>query len=153
MFHLVPTREHSYSTRNNDIPPLGCGTNTFGNTFFPYTINEWNKLDKKVHQSSSFLAFHNFLIKSIRPSSNSVFGIHDPFGIKLLTRLHIGLSHLGEHKFRHNFQDTINPLCTCSLEIEHTEHFFLCCSNFSAYRVTLLDEIKNIKPSILSFIK
>ena len=35
--------------------------------------------------------------------------------------------------------------------MEDTEHFFLRCLNFSAYRVTLLDEIKNIEPSILSF--
>ena len=31
-------------------------------------------------------------------------------------------SHLNEHKFRHNFQDCLNPLCSCSLEIEDTVH-------------------------------
>ena len=36
--------------------------------------------------------------------------------IKYLTRLRLGLSHLNGHKFRHNFQDCLNPLCPCSLE-------------------------------------
>ena len=29
---------------------------------------------------------------------------------KLLTRMQLGLSHLAEHKFRHNFQDCLNPI-------------------------------------------
>ena len=35
----------------------------------------------------------------------SFFNIHDQVGIKLLARLRVGLSHLREHKFRHNFED------------------------------------------------
>ena len=33
-------------------------------------------------------------------------------GIKLLTRLRVGFSHLKEHKFQRNFVDAINPLCS-----------------------------------------
>ena len=62
---------------------------------------------------------------------NSVFGVANKYGIKLLTRLRVGLSHLKEHKFRHNFRDTINPLCSYSLEIESNSHFFLHCQNSS----------------------
>ena len=45
-------------------------------------------------------------------------------GIKYLTRLRLGLSHLNDHKFRHNFQDCLNPLCPCSLKVESTIHLF-----------------------------
>ena len=31
-----------------------------------------------------------------------MFNVHKPHGIKLLTRLRVGLNHLHEHKFRHN---------------------------------------------------
>ena len=31
-------------------------------------------------------------------------------GIKLVTRLCLALSHLGEQKFKHSFQDTVKPL-------------------------------------------
>ena len=40
----------------------------------------------------------------------------------LVYRLRIGLSHLNDHKFRHNFQDCLNPLCPCILEVESTIH-------------------------------
>ena len=44
-----------------------------------------------------------------------------------LTRLRLGLSHLREQKFKNNFQDTLNPLCTCGWEVENICHFFLHC--------------------------
>ena len=34
-------------------------------------------------------------------------------------------SRLREHKFKHNFQNCINPLCSCAMDIESTSHFFL----------------------------
>ena len=40
-------------------------------------------------------------------------------------RLRLGLSRLREHKFNHNFQNCINPLCSCAVDIESTSHFFL----------------------------
>ena len=36
-----------------------------------------------------------------------MFNVHDSHGVKLLTRLKVGLSHLHENKFRHNFQDSL----------------------------------------------
>ena len=44
--------------------------------------------------------------------------IFDPIGLKFLARLRLGLNHLNEHSFRHTFQDCMNPLSSCSLEIE-----------------------------------
>ena len=35
------------------------------------------------------------------------------------------MSHLREHKFKHNFQDCLNPICGCGLDIESTSHFLL----------------------------
>ena len=69
---------------------------------------EWNKLDVTVRNAKSFLIFKNLLLKIGRPIQNSIFKIHDPLGIKLLTRLRLGLSHLNEHRFRHNFQDYVS---------------------------------------------
>ena len=71
-------------------------------------------------------------------------------GIKLLTRLRIGLSHLREHKFRYNFQDTINPLCSCSLETESTSDFFLRCQNFITPRTNLMNELRKLDSNILN---
>ena len=89
-------------------------------------------------------------MKTGRPMQNSVYNIHDPVGMKYLTRLRLGLSHLNEHKFRHNFQDHLNPLCSCSLEVETTNHYFLHCHYYNDIRKTLLDTVKEINNKFLS---
>ena len=65
-------------------------------------------------------------------------------GIKCLTRLTLGLSHLNDHKFGHNFQDCLNPLCPCCLEVESTIHYFLLCQYYNDICKTLLDTVKRI---------
>ena len=128
MNDLIPKGSCTYNTRNQvKIETYFCRTDLFKYSFFPYAIVEWNKLDVTVRNAKSFLIFKNLLLKIGRPIQNSVFKIHDPLGIKLLTRLRVGLSHLNEHRFRHNFQDCLNPLCSCSLEVESNIHFFLHC--------------------------
>ena len=89
------------------------------------------------------------ILKFIRPTANSIFCCHNPIGVKLLTRLQLGLSHLREHKFKHSFQDALNPLCSCRKEVETTFHFLPSCPNYSDERLTLLSKIKNINPNIL----
>ena len=61
----------------------------------------------KFENCTSYLSFKNALIKFIRPSENKIFYIHDEVGIKLLTKLQLGFSHLRERKFRNNFVDTL----------------------------------------------
>ena len=75
--------------------------------------------------------------------------IHNPKFIQPLTRLQLGLSHFRDHKFKHNFLDAINPLCTCICEIASTVHSFLHCHNHFTLSQTLR-EINNIDPSILN---
>ena len=91
-----------------------------------------------------------FLLKFIKTIPNRVFSVANIYGIKLLTRLCVGLSHLREHKFRHNFQDTINPLCSCSLETESTSHFFLRCQNFITWKTNLTNELCKLDSNILN---
>ena len=123
--------------------------NVFKNTFFPSTIIEWNKLDPEIHNSTSFDSFQESILKFIRPAPNSIFQCHNPKGMKYLTRLRVNISHLPHHKFKHSFQDTINPLCTCSLEAETTIHFILHCPYYENERHILLASIRSIKSSIL----
>ena len=48
-----------------------------------------------------------------------------------------------EHKFKLDFQDTLNPLCSCSIEAESNCHYFLCCPFFDALRATLMYDFRN----------
>ena len=70
------------------------------------------------------------------PSPEKIFQCLPPKEIKLVTKLRISLIHLREHKFKHSFQDTLNSLCSCGLDIETTSHYFLHCPLFHAERST-----------------
>ena len=150
LFKLIPLRSPNYITRNiHNIPLLKTRHTFFKNSFFPLTIIEWNKLDHNIRNSSSFNIFRKRILKFIRPSANSLFDCHNPKGIKFITRLRLGLSHLREHKFKHYFQDSLNPFCSCDLVIESTAHFLLHCPMYITERHTLLSTIKNIVNNLL----
>ena len=123
--------------------------NFFKNTFFPSTIIEWNKLDPAIRNLTNFNSFKESILKFIRPAPNNIFQCHNPKGIKHLTRLRVNFSHLHDHKFKHSFQGTINPLCTCSLEAEATNHFILHCPYYENERHILLASIRCVKIRIL----
>ena len=114
-------------------------------------IREWNILDLQLHNEKSFKKFRNILHKLGQPTPDLIYGIHHPLGLKLVTRLRLGLSHLNENRFKHNFKNCINPLCTCSLEVESTKHFFLHCQYYSALCISFLDDLNNISPQFALF--
>ena len=151
LFDLIPNLNRVRETRHsNNIPAIHTRRNYLKNSFFPSTISEWNNLDCIIRNSKSLSIFKKNLLNFMRPCANSIFNIHNPYGIKLLTRLRLGLSHLRDHKFRHCFQDTLNPLCDCGNDTEITTRFFLHCPSFHILRQTLLNNIRNINEKILS---
>ena len=44
----------------------------------------------------------------------------------------------------------MNPLSSCTLETENTQHFFLGCQSNLSVRTTLMNELKNINNAINS---
>ena len=81
---------------------------TFSKTFFfhqPSTIIFFGK-------SENFSVFKSNILKFIWPFPNSVYNCHNPRAICLIARLRPGLSHLRKRKFKHGFQDMLNPLCS-----------------------------------------
>ena len=130
--------------------PLFKARHTFlKNSFFPSTIIEWNKLDHNIRNSNSFNIFRKSILKFIRPSVNNLFNSHNPKGIKFITKLRLGLSHLRQHKFKHSFQDSINQFCNCVLDIESTAHYLLHCPTYITERRTLLSIIENMDKNLL----
>ena len=149
--NMLPKVTHHYQTRNSeDLAIYQTRTNIFKYYFFPYSVMEWNKLNSSI-RNSTYPVFRNHLLKIIRPVSNPVYSIQNCIGLKLLTRLRLGLSHLNEHRFNHNFQNCINPLCTCSLEVESTAHFFLHCHHYHNIRAKLLNSLEVIDTNLLKF--
>ena len=77
----------------------------------------------------------------------STFHCHSLDGLKPITRL--GLSHLRFHKFKHSFQDILNPICSCGT-VETTIHYLLDCHNFLNERLTLFKKLQSIAENILN---
>ena len=118
--------------------------------FFLYTVNEWNNLDNIMKSTEWYLMFRKRMLSLIRPKCIEAYGIHISTGLKLLTRLQLGLSRLNNHIFNNNFRDCINPLCSCSLSVENNVHFLLRCHHFSLQRQTLMNNIKSINKDIIN---
>ena len=149
LFRILHSVSKAYNTRTNDKIPLFSGKHDFFiNSFFPSTVIKWNNLYLKMRNSKSFPAFEKSILKFLRPSSNSIFNCHSPKRIKLITRLRLGLSHLCEHKFRHNFQDIPHPICSYGDDIKTTINYLLHCPNYLDERRTLLDNLQSIGENI-----
>ena len=126
LFNLIPENNNPYASRsalNNQIPFFNAKTNFLKNSFFPAVITEWNNLDISIRNSSSCHIFKNLILK-------------------------FGLNHVADHKFRHNFQDCLNPIYGCGQEIETTSHFLHCLS-YRCARKIFFEKVNVIDSNIL----
>ena len=132
LLNIIPQSNHQCNTQpTEDVTTFYCRTDIFKYSCFPSTILGWNNIDLKTRKINSLMSFKNSLLGVGWPTAMPMYGIQNPIGLKFLTRLQLGLSHLNEHKFKHNFKDCVNPLFSCSLEIESPSHFFLHCHYFT----------------------
>ena len=122
----------------------------FKNSFFQAVIIEWNNLDISIRNSKSLSTFKKSILQFIRPSPSSIYHCFNNKGIKHITGLRLGLSHLRDHKFKHGFLDFLNPICSCGLDIETTCHHLLHCPNFINERSTLLNIVSTINENSLT---
>ena len=123
-------------------------TKTFESSFFPYCAKEWGNFSEELRNIDSIKMFKLSIFNSVRPRENSVFAVHDINGLKLLTRLILHFSHLNEQKFRHDFNDSINPMYSCGREPKATLHYLLHCNFYPIYRLELLNDICALNHSL-----
>ena len=93
-------------------------------------------------RANSIHAFKQELLPLIHLLENFIFNIFGPEALKLLTRLCLGFSHLNENRFRHNFQECLNALCTCGLETRNSSHYLLHCHYNIPFRIDLTNSVK-----------
>ena len=149
----MPGNKNPYVSRsvfNNLIPSFNVKIIFLKNSFFPAVITERNNLDIRIRKSTSRHILKNLILKFIKPEPNRISSAQNFEGLKLLTKMKFGLSHLVDHKFRHNFQDCLNPICSCGQEIEPTSHFLFHCLNYRCARKTFFEKIKVIDSNILN---
>ena len=68
-------------------------------------------------------------------------------------RLNVGMSHLHGHKFKHNFQDSLSPICSWGLDIKFTSHFLLHCPTVNDEQYTLLGTLNKIDCKLVELTK
>ena len=106
-----------------------------------------------METQKGFLVFKGSLLKFIGPSLSNVFDCDNHKGIRLITRLCVGPSHLCEHKFKHIFQDCLNPVCSRGVNTESFSHFLPHCPIFNDERYTLLSRCNRIDFKLLELTK
>ena len=109
--------------------------------FFPSIVIELKKVGPDIHKFLSLSIFEKKLLIFIRPIANITFKCHSSIGIKF-TMLRLGLSHCHQHKFKHNFQDTLNPICKCSKNTETAIHYLWHCFNYFNEQLTFLNKLR-----------
>ena len=123
---VYKTRASEYS----NIKRFRTRTENFKQSFFPFFVNEWCKLDISLRKAENIKCFKSMLKNFFNSKQKSLFAIHDPAGVKLLPRLRLKLSHLNEHKFRHNFKDAIALCVTVAPKLKQQTTFFTCVARF-----------------------
>ena len=140
--HIPSPTLNVYNTRRHREEWIHSRTLRYKYSFFPHTLNCWNQLSNYIKTAPSLSVFKKRLMDFFAVANKSLYGIHNPQGIKLLTRLRVGLSHLRAHKYTHNFKDTTNPICPCGLnESETLEHYMLFCLSYSDPRKQLFNSL------------
>ena len=102
-------------------------------------------MDSRITNLPSTATFKRAILDFISLNPTPYLNTNRPSDLVFLTRLSVGFSHLREHKFRHNFLDIVDPICSCRTNaVENTEHYLLHCSNFTNQRTVLFDDLRNL---------
>ena len=119
-------------------------TDIYKNSFFPHAISCWNIFISHLEDFPSIDSLKDHVLSLFRRKIKSIFGIHDPIGLRYLFQLRVSLSPLRCHKSRHNFIDTPSDICLCNQGVKDTSHFLFSCPSFDTQRVTVVNSVNEI---------
>ena len=122
-------------------------SDSYRDSFYPDCIRLWNRLNENFRNLPTLRKFKNNLITLFRPPCRSIFGIHDPIGIRWLYQLRVGQNSLFYHRKSHNFLDTPTDMCNICKSVENTEHYFLHCTRFEDMGNELIGLLNGIIPN------
>ena len=125
----------------NTFHGISCKSDRYMNSFFIDGVNSWNNVISHFKTMPSMDIFKRHILSLVRPEKKSIFGIHDPSGLRILFQLRVGLSILRYHKKRHNFIDTPSDKCCCNHGPEDINHFFFSCPLYTTCRTTLVTNV------------
>ena len=110
-----------------------CSRILYMSSFFPDAITSWNNVVTHCDDIPSFNVLKKHILSLMRPKKKSIFGVHDPLGLRYLFQLRVGLS-----SFRYDKNAILIPLLInvfINQGIEDNNHF-LFLSSFATRRAT-----------------
>ena len=79
LFDIIPKTNHLYNTPSSeDVTIFYRRMDVFKYSFFPSTILELNKIDRRIRHSTTSLSFKNALLEIGGPTPKRVYNIVDP---------------------------------------------------------------------------
>ena len=113
-----------------------------------HTSNRWLSYRRQIFYDNGKYLYDKMLndhvLSLFRPMTKSIFGVHDPVGLRYLFQLRVILSPLRSHKSPHNFIDTHSDICQCNQGVKDTSHFLFFCPLYISQRTTLKTSINEI---------
>jgi hypothetical protein len=147
-------------TRDRTIYNLRSGGNittpqsktaTYQNSFYPQSIDDWNKLNLDIRNVKTIETFKDHQKKNCGFKTNNLYHQYPSKAVTNHTRLRLGLSGLSSHRCDYNHIN--NPKCPlCPSRREDPEHFFLTCPAHEAHRDEFMRNVCQILHSIEDFI-
>ena len=95
--HIPGNSTINFSLHNKIVRPPRSRMERYDNSFFPFCINNWNKLVDTIKLAPSLKDFQSNLCKFVCPKWNTFYTIRDKFGIKLLPKIKVSFSDLRDH--------------------------------------------------------
>jgi hypothetical protein len=146
------TRERTvYNLRSGEnITTPQIKTATFHKSFFPQSIDDWNKLDMGTRTVKTIDTFKDHYKKNCGYKTNKLYHQYPSKAVVNQTRMRLGLSGLASH--RHNYKHIDNPKCDyCPSRREDPVHYFLTCPAHAVHRVDFMRDVCQILHSIENF--
>ena len=85
---IPPLPQSNYRLRRPAIiGQMRARTMSFGASFYPNCLSEWNKLESEIRQLPTLGMLKKKLFSLIRPLPQSVYSIHDPKGLAILQKM------------------------------------------------------------------
>ena len=117
-------------------------SNFFVNSFFPYSIKQWDQLDPELRKEHDFAVFKAKLKETIKPSKFKHFNVGYKYPNQLHTQLRVGRSSLNSHLYPIGLSNTKS--CPCGFANESVEHFLLDCIYYQNIRGQLYQKLEGL---------
>jgi hypothetical protein len=123
---------------DNYVKPL-CRTEQYRSSFLPDVINSWNNLPRDIRNIENEKEFKHKLFVD-RPQQIQLYYFGNRFENIIHSRIRMHCSCLKDHL--HRLHVIENPICSCQLDIETAEHYFLKCPLYAIQRNILFDKVE-----------